>query len=91
VADLHVELVAADRVVWQGSARMVRARGVEGELGIMPDHEPLLTVLAEGEVTITGADGDRQTAYVDSGFLSVDHNTVTIVAQTVETASRPRA
>lgn len=80
---LQVELVAADRMVWQGEASFVRARSIEGELGILPDHSPLLGVLVEGEVTIqTG--GSRQAVTIDSGFLSVDHNRVTIVAAQVD-------
>lgn len=80
---LQVELVAADRMVWQGEASFVRARSIDGELGILPDHTPLLGVLVEGEVTIeTG--GARQTVTIDSGFLSVDHNKVTIVAAQVD-------
>ncbi|MCA0436910.1 MAG: F0F1 ATP synthase subunit epsilon [Austwickia sp.] len=88
MASLHVELVAADRQVWQGEARMISARGIEGELGIMPGHAPLLTVLVEGDVRIDG-DGGRQTAHIDGGFLAVDENHVRIVAETVTTASSP--
>lgn len=82
---LKVELVAADRKVWSGEASMVRARTAEGEIGIMPGHTPLLGVLVEGDVVIHAEGGD-QTATVDGGFLSVDHDTVTIVAETVTRA-----
>lgn len=84
---LNVELVAADRKVWSGEARMVRARSIDGEIGIMPGHTPLLGVLVEGDVVITTDSGER-TASVDGGFLSVDHDTVTIVAETVATSTR---
>lgn len=80
---LQVELVAADRMVWQGEASFVRARSIEGELGIMPNHSPLLGVLVEGEVTIVTG-GSRQAVTIDSGFLSVDHDRVTIVAAQVD-------
>jgi len=83
VSSLNVELVAADRKVWSGEASMVRARSSEGEIGIMPGHTPLLGVLLEGDVVIHAADGD-QTATVDGGFLSVDHDDVTIVAESVQ-------
>lgn len=80
---LQVELVAADRMVWQGEANFVRARSIDGELGILPGHSPLLGVLVEGAVTIdTG--GTKQSVTIDSGFLSVDHNRVTIVAAQVD-------
>ena len=85
MSQLHVELVAADRKVWSGEASMVRARSVEGELGILPGHTPLLGVLVSGDVTIHG-DGGAQTATIDSGFLSVEHDRVTIVADSVDAA-----
>lgn len=83
---LQVNLVAADREVWSGEARMVRARSVEGELGIMPGHTPLLGVLVAGDIVIHGESGD-QTATIASGFISVEHDRVTIVADGVETSS----
>ena len=80
---LQVELVAADRTVWRGEATFVRARSIEGELGVMPGHTPLLGVLVEGDVIIeTG--GSRQSVTIDSGFLSIDHDRVTIVAAQVD-------
>ena len=80
---LQVELVAADRMVWRGEATFVRARSIEGELGVMPGHTPLLGVLVEGDVIIeTG--GSRQSVTIDSGFLSIDHDRVTIVAAQVD-------
>ncbi|MGL5908386.1 MAG: F0F1 ATP synthase subunit epsilon [Phycicoccus sp.] len=80
---LQVELVAADRKVWEGEASQVSARSVEGDLGILPGHQPLLCVLAEGEVRV-GVDGSWRSAAVDGGFLSVDHDRVTIVAESVD-------
>lgn len=83
MAPLQVELVAADREVWSGEASMVSARSVEGDMGIMPGHEPTLVVLADGEVRIQGTDGPRK-AHIDGGFLSVDQDKVTIVSEVVE-------
>ena len=84
---LNGELVAADRKVWSGEASMVRARSIDGEIGIMPGHTPILGVLVEGDVVIKTESGER-VATVDGGFLSVDHDTVTIVAETVTESSR---
>ena len=69
MSPLQVELVAADRRVWTGEASMVRARSMDGELGILPGHTPLLGVLVSGDVVIHGEGGD-QTATIDSGFPS---------------------
>ncbi len=90
MGQLQVELVAADRMVWNGEAKQISARGIEGDLGILPGHQPFLTALVEGDVRITGSAGDEQTAHVDGGFLSVDHDRVTIVADVVTTASSGR-
>ena len=83
---LQVDLVSADREVWSGEAQMVRARSMDGELGILPGHTPLLGVLVSGDVVIHG-EGGIQTATIDRGFISVEHDRVTIVAETVETQS----
>lgn len=80
---LTVELVAADRKVWEGEASQVSARSIDGDLGILPGHTPILCVLAEGEVRVQ-TDGAWRTAVVDGGFLSVDHDRVTIVAESVD-------
>ncbi|WP_108250498.1 F0F1 ATP synthase subunit epsilon [Planctomonas deserti] len=77
---LTVTVVSADQEVWSGQASMVVARTVEGEIGILAGHEPMLAILASGEVRITSADGSRITARADDGFLSVENDTVTVVA-----------
>lgn len=86
MAPLHVDLVAADRAVWSGEATMVSARSVDGDMGILPGHEPTLVVLDKGEVRIQGVDG-TQTATIDGGFLSVDSDKVTIVSELVDASS----
>ncbi|HHU09184.1 MAG TPA: F0F1 ATP synthase subunit epsilon [Intrasporangiaceae bacterium] len=83
MATLEVQLVAADRMVYEGEAKLVRARTLGGELGIMPGHQPLLGVLVEGEVRIN-SDAGVQIAVIDGGFLSVDQDRVTIVAEDVD-------
>ena len=83
MSTLQVELVAADRKVWNGEADMVVARTVDGELGVLPGHTPLLGVLVEGEVRIKVAEQEH-VATVDSGFLSVDRDKVIIIAEAVD-------
>ena len=77
---LNVSLVAADREVWTGTASLVVAKTVEGEIGLLAGHEPLLAILATGEVRITTGDGEKILANAEDGFLSVENNTVQIVA-----------
>ena len=81
MATLRVELVAADKAVWTGQAKMVIAKTVEGEIGLLPGHEPMLAILGAGEVRITLEDGNIIKANADDGFLSVENNVVGIVAR----------
>lgn len=83
MSSLQVELVAADRKVWEGEATLVSARSIDGELGILPGHTPILSVLIEGDVRIHH-DGTVGTATIDGGFLSVNNDVVTIVAEDVD-------
>ncbi|MEY4655012.1 MAG: F0F1 ATP synthase subunit epsilon [Rhodoluna sp.] len=83
---LRVDLVAADRAVWSGDAKMVIAKTVEGEIGLLPGHEPMLAILGSGEVRITLPTGESIKATADDGFLSVEHDVVTIVARAAQLA-----
>ncbi|WP_269853875.1 F0F1 ATP synthase subunit epsilon [Streptomyces sp. RPT161] len=85
LAELHVELVAADRKVWTGEANIVVARTVSGDVGIMPGHQPLLSVLEFGPVTIRTADGPV-VALVHGGFISFSDNKLSILAEIAELA-----
>jgi F-type H+-transporting ATPase subunit epsilon len=69
---LEVHLVTPEREVWTGEADFVTARGVDGDLGVLPGHAPLLAALAVGPVFID-AGGSRTAVAVDGGFLHVAH------------------
>jgi F-type H+-transporting ATPase subunit epsilon len=84
---LTVSVVAADHEVWSGEAKQIVARTTEGEIGILAGHEPILAVLAAGEVRVTALDGSVVTANAEDGFLSVQNDTVTIVAGTATLVS----
>jgi F-type H+-transporting ATPase subunit epsilon len=86
LADLHVELVAADRNVWSGEATLVVARTMSGDIGIMANHEPLLGVLHSGPVTIRTSDGGTVVAAVHGGFISFADNKLSILAEVAELA-----
>lgn len=84
---IQVELVAADRVVWSGQASEVLARTVSGDLGILADHAPLLSLLVPGVVEIKPLEGDTVRAAVEDGFLSVADNHVSILSEDAFLAS----
>lgn len=81
---LHVELVAADRVVWSGDATSLIARTVDGDVGILANHAPMLSLLVDGVVEVDTLDGETWVAAVESGFLSVADNRVSILSEVAE-------
>jgi F-type H+-transporting ATPase subunit epsilon len=86
---LHVELVVPDREIWSGSARMVIAKTLEGDLGVLKSHPPVLGLLAAGSVVrildpdAEGSDGtdSEVVAAVTGGFFSVANDRVSILAR----------
>ena len=78
---LQVELVAADRTVWSGEATMVIARTVEGDVGVLRGHAPMLSLLTDAVVEIAEVDGSSVVAAVDGGFLSVAADRVSILSE----------
>ncbi|ATO49172.1 F0F1 ATP synthase subunit epsilon [Brevibacillus laterosporus] len=84
MSKMIIEIVTPERVVYSGEATMVIARGVEGELGILPNHTPLVTPLKIAPVRIK-QEGDKETIIaVSGGFMEVRGQTVTILAEAAE-------
>lgn len=86
MAELHVEVVAAEGRVWSGAASLVVARTTEGEIGVMPGHESVLALLASGPVSINTTAGETIRAAVHGGFLTVADDNVSILAEIAERA-----
>jgi F-type H+-transporting ATPase subunit epsilon len=82
---LNVRIVTADRELYNGEADLVSAPGSEGQLGILPEHAPLLTTLKTGELRIRHGENEEP-IFVSSGFLEVSNNNVAILADTAERA-----
>ncbi len=81
MADITTELVAVERKLWSGKATFVSAETTEGEIGVLPGHEPMFGQLVEnGVVTIRTDAGERLVAAVVGGFLSVSKDKVTVLA-----------
>ena len=85
MAKLAVELVAPDRLVWQVEADLVVVKTTEGEIGIMPNHSPVLAELAEGSV-MRVIDGGQQKliAAVHGGFISMSRNEIQVLSEGAE-------
>lgn len=78
---LTVDIVSPDRPLWSGKASYVSAPSVEGSIGVLPGHEPLLALLGAGQVKVVKEDGQDWLLDISRGFVSVDHDTITIVAR----------
>jgi F-type H+-transporting ATPase subunit epsilon len=78
---MQVEVVSADRVVWSGESSNIIAKTVEGEIGILPGHEPVLGVLVPSAVVIFDEGGGREVVAVDGGFISVSQGRVSILSE----------
>jgi F-type H+-transporting ATPase subunit epsilon len=83
---MQVELVSAERRLWSGQAEMVVARTVEGEIGILPGHAPVVAELAIGRLRIIQAGGEEVVAAIHGGFMSVTADGVRVLADIAELA-----
>ncbi|MFK7160364.1 F0F1 ATP synthase subunit epsilon [Marinospirillum sp. MEB164] len=84
---MHCNIVSAEKKLFDGRAEMVVAKGVQGELGILPGHTPLLTELQPGTVKVIKLNGEEELIYVSSGFLEVQPDVVTVLADSAERAA----
>ena len=82
---MHVEVVTAERELYNGEADMLIAPGSEGQLGILPRHAALLTMLKVGEMLIR-LDDAEEPLFVSGGFMEVSNNSVIVLAETAERA-----
>src|ERR1700691_1602151 len=83
---IHVDIVSAEGEIFSGPARMVFLPGSEGELGVMPRHAPLLTLLKPGEVRVQPPEGEELSFYVGGGALEIQPKRVTVLADTAARA-----
>jgi F-type H+-transporting ATPase subunit epsilon len=80
---IHVDIVSAEQQVYSGEASMVIVPGVAGELGILPEHIPLLTRIKPGVVRVQPAGGgEEEVIYVSGGMMEVQPDRVTVLADT---------
>src|ERR1700688_5017540 len=85
MAKLQVELVTAEGRILSEEAEFVLAPGIDGDLGVLPHHIPLLTPLRTGQVTVRNGDAEH-VLFVAGRVLEVLHDKVTIVADAAERA-----
>ncbi|RLA07448.1 MAG: F0F1 ATP synthase subunit epsilon [Gammaproteobacteria bacterium] len=78
----HLDIVSASDSIFSGLATMVFAPAVDGEIGIMPRHAPLLTTLKPGMVRIQADNKEEKNIFVSGGILEIQPNIVTILSDT---------
>jgi F-type H+-transporting ATPase subunit epsilon len=77
----HVDIVSAEQSIFSGEASMVIAPGEAGELGILPEHTPLLTRIKPGTVRIVPpGGGEEEVIYVSGGMMEVQPDVITVLA-----------
>jgi F-type H+-transporting ATPase subunit epsilon len=79
---IQVDIVSAEGELFSGPAAMLFAPAKEGDLGILPRHAPLLTLLKAGEVRVQTPDGEQHHFFVGGGVLEVQPTKVTVLADT---------
>jgi len=82
MSTMQVEVVSAEQEIFSGKATMLIATAQSGELGIYPQHTPLLTNLKAGDVRVQTEDGEEQVIYVSGGILEVTPKKVTVLSDT---------
>ena len=78
---IHVDIVSAEQEIFSGEAEMVIAPGEAGELGIMPEHMPMLTRVKPGTLRIQKG-GEEEIIYVSGGMMEVQPDRVTVLVDT---------
>ena len=83
---LHLEIVTPERLAYSDDVDMVLVPGIEGELGILPHHTPLVSLLGYGELKIR-KDGQEESFAIVGGFLQVRPDKVVVMAETASMAA----
>ena len=85
-ATMTVDIVSAEAEIWTGTAKMLFAPAVMGEVGVMPRHAPLLTKIRPGEVRVINEEDEEEFFYVSGGMLEILPTGVTVLADTAQRA-----
>ncbi|CAM3157187.1 F0F1 ATP synthase subunit epsilon [Mycobacterium intermedium] len=85
MAVLNVQIVAVDRKIWSGEATFLFTRTTVGEIGILPNHIPLVAQLVDDAmVRVEREEGDDLRIAVDGGFLTVTEDGISVLAESAE-------
>lgn len=79
---MHVDIVSAEQEIFSGTAEFLVAPAIQGEVGIMPRHNQMITRLKPGEVRVKINQENEQSFYVSGGILEVQPHVVTVLSDT---------
>lgn len=79
---VHCDIVSAEEAIFSGLVELLVAAGEQGDIGVMPGHAALVTALKPGPVRVIKQNGEEEIFYVSGGFLEVQPNSVTVLADT---------
>ena len=82
MATLQCRVVSAREELYSGEISMLIATGTEGEIGVLPGHTPLITLLKPGAMRVQTPNGEEEVIYVSGGVLEVQPHLVTVLADT---------
>ncbi|MCI1751337.1 MAG: ATP synthase F1 subunit epsilon [Flavobacteriales bacterium] len=78
---MHVHIITPDKELFKGEAKRVTVPGVDGSMGFLDNHAPLITVLRAGDVKLTMADNKTKLFPLKGGVVEVSNNTVIVLAE----------
>tara|TARA_B100002052_G_C15811965_1_gene566312 strand:+ start:560 stop:820 length:261 start_codon:yes stop_codon:yes gene_type:complete len=84
MSSTHVEIITLEKVVYSGDVESIVVPGAEGQLGILANHASLMSILSTGLIRLI-SEGNEVRFNVDGGFIEVNKNSVTILADSCET------
>ena len=79
MSSLHVSLVSPERTLFEGEAQRITCHTIDGVVGILPHHAPLVTALVAGELEIVAVDGSTHLFHVGGGFAEVQPGSVVAI------------
>lgn len=83
---LKLTIVSPAKIVFEGDVKSVELPGAEGDMGVLPEHAPLLTMLREGTITVHAADNSTSRYRVKAGYADVTPAGCTVLAEHIEAA-----
>ena len=86
MANLHCQVLTPNGSAFDGEASFVEAHAVDGRVGILPRHAPLLTALGQGPLRVKLTDGTEKKWTIEGGFLEVLDDHVSVAAERIEEA-----